>query len=54
MKDHYSDNGKSGAERVTAPESGWRGNIMGELPGNFGQKNIDEVLNSPNNVITNK
>jgi len=51
MADHYKDNGLTGAARATVPDSGFKGNLMGQLPGNLSESNFNEVMASPNNVV---
>lgn len=51
MADHYKDNGLTGPARATTPDPGFRGNLMGQLPGNLSDTNFNEVLASPNNVV---
>lgn len=49
--DQYTSSVDANGNRVTTPNAGYNGNIMGELPGTPDSRNINEILNHPSNII---
>jgi hypothetical protein len=48
--DHYSSRLNADGKRVTAPNNGYVGNLMGQLPGNVNSSNLRAILNSDKNL----
>lgn len=48
--DQYSSSKDAGGNRVTGPNKGFEGNLMGQLPGKPDGRNVKEILDSSANL----
>ncbi|WP_284569607.1 RHS repeat-associated core domain-containing protein [Xanthomonas graminis] len=47
-QDHYAESTDANGQRVTIVDSGWNGNIAGQLPGVIDSKNLQEIRSGAN------